>query len=802
MKYIAHVRESDNKIQTVQEHLLGVKRLAETFGEKLGLKHVSGLAGLLHDLGKYTDTFQKYINQVAFHPESNEMKRGDVDHSTAGGKLLFSMFHNQESSAHEKLLAEIVGNTIISHHSNLHDYISPEIQSDYLRRVKDKDLGEEYSLAVERFFQRVMKEEEFKQYVSIAVNELKQFMDMSPTQSFFLTKYIFSCLIDADRTDTRQFEEQSENVQELHHEELFASYYQKLMNKLDSFKKHNKGNNQINRLRQKMSEQCDLFAEKPSGIYTLSIPTGGGKTLASLRYALKHAQKFNKQRIIYVVPFTTIIEQNAQEVRTILEDGSHILEHHSNVIDEIEENDELSDGVITMREKLKLARDNWDSPIIFTTMVQFLNVFYAKGNRNTRRLHNLSHSVLVFDEVQKVPTKCVSLFNEAVNFLKKDAHSSILLCTATQPTLENVNHFLLKNRDGEIVQNLSEVSKAFKRVDIIDRTDKSMNNNQLTEWIESNAESWGSTLVILNTKSVVKELYEKLKNGPLPVYHLSTSMCAAHRKEILSEVRKLLKDKVPFICVTTQLIEAGVDVSFKCVIRSSAGLDSIAQAAGRCNRHGEDAVRDVYVIDHTDENISKLKEIKTGKEITGNVLSRYSKKADEYDRSLLSQIAMDEYFRHYFQRMEADLNYYIPQVDKEMTKLLMATRKESDYVHAYKKKYKTGLPLFLTGSYKTAADHFQVIDQLTTSVIVPYGEGKEIITQLNSVERVEDLSKLFKQAQQYTVNLYSQALKQLKQENAIVPHMEGAIYELRENWYSEDYGVDLKGESDMGFMSF
>ncbi|GAB3799049.1 CRISPR-associated helicase Cas3' [Virgibacillus kimchii] len=799
MVKIAHVREKDNEIQTVSYHLLGVKKLSETFGAKLGLKHVAGLAGLLHDVGKYTDTFQKYINDVAFYPETTEMKRGDVDHSTAGGKLLFSWFHNKENTPYEKLLAEIVGNAIISHHSNLHDYISPEIQSDYLRRVRDKEL-KEYENAVDCFFQEVMDEKDFNQYVSNAVNELQQFMDMSPTQSFFLTKYIFSCLIDADRTDTRWFEENTIDVQDFQHDKLFALYYEKLISKLESFKKNSKGNEQINILRQQMSEQCDLYADKPSGIYTLSIPTGGGKTLASLRYSLKHAQKFNKQRIIYVVPFTTIIEQNAQEVRNILEDEDHILEHHSNVIDEDEENDEQSDGLITKKEKIKLARDNWDSPIIFTTMVQFLNIFYAKGNRNTRRLHNLSHSVLVFDEVQKVPTKCVSLFNEALNFLKKDAYCSILLCTATQPTLENVNHFLLKERDGEIVQNLSDVSKAFKRVDIIDRTERPTNNDELAEWVNSNAEAWGSTLVILNTKSVVKELYEKLKDSSLPVYHLSTGMCAAHRKDILSEVRRLLHDKVPFICITTQLIEAGVDVSFKCVIRSSAGLDSIAQAAGRCNRHGENDVQDVHVIDHADENLSKLKEIKTGKEISGNVLVRYKKKGEEYDRSLLSQIAMDEYFRHYYQKMETDLNYYIPQVDKEMTKLLMATRKENDYVNTYKKKHNTELPLYLTGSYKTAANHFQVIDQITTAIIVPYGKGKEIIAQLNSVERVDDLSTQLKKAQQYTVNVHSKELTKLKQNNAIISHLEGTIYELRENWYSGEYGIDLLGEGEMGSL--
>lgn len=798
--YIAHVRETDKAKQTLKDHLLGASRIAEAHGAKLGLKHVAGLAGVLHDLGKFSDEFQDYLDKAVFHPELAEKKRGQVDHSTAGGKLLFGMLHNKENTFHEKLLAEIVGNAIISHHSNLQDYISPTIESNFLKRVLEKELAE-YELAVERFFQEVMPKAEFTEYVTKAVEEIKQFTDNSPTQSFFLTKYIFSCLIDADRTDTRMFEEHVQEEERIQHRPLFEHYYQKLMNHLTSLKESSEAKQPINVLRSAMSDQCESFAKRPSGIYTLSIPTGGGKTLASLRYALKHAQEYDKQRIIYVVPFTTIIEQNAQEVRGILEDNGNVLEHHSNVIEEeqseSEFGDEQEDGMITKKERLKLARDNWDSPIIFTTLVQFLNVFYAKGNRNTRRLHNLSHSVLIFDEVQKVPTKCVSLFNEALNFLKKSAHCSILLCTATQPSLENVKHGLLKERDGEIVPNLTEVSEAFKRVEIIDKTAKPMTNEELAEWIRAEATSWGSTLVILNTKSVVKNLYEKLKGGPLPVFHLSTSMCAAHRKEQLKEIRTLLKEGTPFICVTTQLIEAGVDVSFKCVIRSLAGLDSIAQAAGRCNRHGEDRLRYVYVIDHAEEKLSKVKEIEVGKGIAGNIFANFKKKAEKYEGDLLSQAAMRKYFQHYYNQMDADLNYYVSEVDKEMTKLLMSLAAENSYVTHFQKKHGAAFPLLLNGSYKTAADHFRVIDQHTTSVIVPYGDGRNVIAQLNSDEWVDDLGKVLREAQQYTVNLYSQEIDQLKKENALVMHLDGMVYELKENWYSDECGVDLKGEGGM-----
>lgn len=233
--YIAHVRERDKEIQPLKAHLLGVQRLAEQFGAKLGLKHVAGLAGLLHDLGKYSDQFQEYIDVVAFHPELPQPKRGEVDHSTAGGRLLFSLLHHNEATSMEKLLAEIVGNAILSHHSNLQDYLSPEIKSDYLRRVQDTNLPG-YDLAVERFFQDTMSSEELRHYIQAAVNELEQLWDRTPAQSFFITKYVFSCLIDADRTDTRCFEEQVEVTESTPHSQWFETYYRRLTDHLAHLK--------------------------------------------------------------------------------------------------------------------------------------------------------------------------------------------------------------------------------------------------------------------------------------------------------------------------------------------------------------------------------------------------------------------------------------------------------------------------------------------------------------------------------------------------------------------------------------
>ncbi|MBL5833217.1 CRISPR-associated endonuclease Cas3'' [Bacillus sporothermodurans] len=515
MSFIAHIREKDKQIQTVEEHLLEVKKLAESYGEKINIKHVTGLAGMLHDLGKYTNGFKEYIIEAVNNPDSPP-KRGKIDHSTAGGKLLYEYFHTQANiSPFKQLLAEIVGNAIISHHSYLQDFLDPELESKYLNRVREKEL-DEFALSKQQFFEKVMNEKEFYDYVDHAVAELERFLAKNSIQQFeekvmFLTKFTFSSLIDADRTNTRLFEENKIDEAFNRTENLFSRYYQKLKSKIDSFKNQQSAQNQINQLRAQMSEQCETFAEKQSGIYTLSIPTGGGKTLASLRYALKHAKLYNKKRIIYVVPYTTIIEQNAEEVRNILQDHVNILEHHSNIIEDTNDDDENQDGIVNVQQKLKLARDNWDSPIIFTTMVQFLNVFYAKGSRNIRRLHNLSESVIIFDEVQKVPISCVSLFNQALNFLKTYCYSSIILCTATQPALDFVEHKLEINTEGEIINNLDHVIEAFKRVEIVDMANKeSFNNEKLCHFIDEKMNEVQSLLVILNTKSVVKNLYNRV----------------------------------------------------------------------------------------------------------------------------------------------------------------------------------------------------------------------------------------------------------------------------------------------------
>lgn len=814
MDYIAHIRGSDFAVQLVEEHLLEVRALAERYGASLGISHIAGLAGLLHDAGKYADEFQVYIRAVVYHPETAPAK-GSVDHATAGGRLLYKLLHMQlpsQADAPGKLgmrLAEIVGNAIISHHSYLHDFVTPEAESEYLRRVRDKELLH-YDQATERFYERVMSEDELLAYISIAQQELLAFLRIELSTSLeqkymFLTKLVFSILIDADRTNTRCFEDNLVD-EAVPYADVLERYHARLDAHLRELQNGKQSSRLINRLRQAMSEQCEQFACNLPGIYTLSIPTGGGKTLASLRYALAHARKYGKQRIIYVVPYTTIIEQNVNTVRDILKEEQYILEHHSNIAMD-DDDDEVEEGSPTDSQRLKLARDNWDSPVIFTTMVQYLNAFFAGGTRNIRRLHRLTEAVVIFDEVQKVPTRSISLFNQAANFLKHYGHSTLLMCTATQPELDYVRHRLAIEPEGEMIANLDEVSQAFKRVELVDAaTNNPMGTEELADLVLERSADIDSVLVILNTKAVVRRLYQRLEElGPgIPVYHLSTSMCPAHRTVILDKVRKHLEQEEPVVCISTQLIEAGVDVSFRCVIRSLAGLDSIAQAAGRCNRHGRELLQYVYLIDHREEKLERLPEIAAGKAIAQAMLVDLRRDPASYGGSLLSVAAMERYFQEFYTRYETQLNYPVTKLGSEanIVDLLSVAWENNPFLKQRKAQSQPDLPLMIANSYRTAANHFEVIESMTTSVLVPYEGGKKMIADLNGARSISDLSRLLHKAQKYTINLYRYELDAISKNHGLVNYLDGKVLALTEGAYDPNYGFELGNDGRMSEYVF
>lgn len=800
--YIAHIREADGEIQTAEEHLREVRRLCEEYGGKIGLRHLAGLSGWLHDMGKLTQSFKSYIEEAVANPDTPP-RRGSVDHSTAGGKLLYERFHREAKTPGDKLTAEWAANCIISHHQGLRDFYGPESDSPFLDRVANKKL-EDYEQAKEHFFQMADRAE-FERYFAEARKELEEIIGRIQKNSHssinvsLVIKYVFSCLIDADRTNTRQFEEKEAAEEPFDREAFFNRCYDALMRKIKEFDNDPDAGHPINRLRREMSDQCEAFAwQRPSGIYTLSIPTGGGKTLASLRYAIKHAMATGKERIIYVVPYTTIIEQNAAEIRDILQEHDLILEHHSNVVDEMDEETEDYD---VRKKKIRLARDNWDRPIIFTTMVQFLNTLYAKGTRNIRRMHRLANSVLIFDEVQSVPLKCISLFNEALNFLHFFGNSSIVLCTATQPALDYVKHQLRLSEWPEMISRLDDVADRFKRVEVEDRTEpEGWGAERLADFVGERLEEVRSVLVILNTKTAVRKLFARLVQdlrigeSGVKLFHLSTNMCAAHRKKALGQVIEALTGEERVVCVSTQLIEAGVNISFDCVIRSLAGLDSIAQAAGRCNRHGKDPMRTVYIIKSADESLTQLPEIKIGAQMTERLLYEYRQSPERFGRYLLSAAAMKSYFHYYFHHMKERMDYPIPKLDNKMFELLSTNK---TYYESFKNTRRRVPEILSRPSFATAEQYFEVIDNAAASVLVPYNEdARTLIADLNGELDSRKLGDLLRKAQQYVVNLYDQEKRKLVQNEALYPLLNGHVLALREFAYSDEFGVETGGEGE------
>ncbi len=801
MVFVSHTMDASPNVQLLKEHLINAKKLAEEYAQDLGIPHVAGLGALIHDLGKYRSAFQDYI-------QKGIGRHGSIDHSSVGAYFIHQFIKEKlmgNQDMYVIFLGETIENAVMSHHNSLglKDFVDAHLNSPFLKRLekidKDHELQSELKQVTKNFYQDTISKEEFNYYFEQACSEFRDLLrkcmskdeDNFLSNLYFIETYVYSCVLDADRTDTASFSLNQE-VRSYNYPLVFKDYYQKLNQQLENMD----SSSTLNQLRRRMSDECDNFAEKDDGIYQLSIPTGGGKTLASMRYGLKKSLLSNKKHIFAVLPFITIIEQNARVYRQSFNgdplNGQNILEFHSNVVQDLK-SDKEEDNL------LDLAEDNWDSPITITTMVQFLNCIYASGTTNRRRFHNLCNSVIILDEVQKVPVKCLSLFNRAINFLKELGHCSILLCTATQPALDKLKLKI----DGEIIQNLSQRQDDFKRVKFTDMTRKGVkedpiSSQELAEIISYKFVDSQRILVVLNTIGAVNNLAESLKKKSLDckIYALTTRMCAAHRQNIIKEIKERLSQNLPTICISTPLIEAGVDISFETVYRSVCGLDSIVQAAGRCNRNSERAYGDVYLVflNQDSEKLDKLKEIKQGQRIVLNMLAQKGFDPD----SLLQAKTIKHYFeRFYDDTVQGKKTEYPAKDDGRNIMLTDSIDGYQNYKDYVGQNPGTGLKLF-SGS-ETIAKHFEVIDQETVSVLVPYEKGKDFIALLNSQNYQEKLSKIFKDAQPYLVNVYQNMLKSLVEEGIVYPidfpFSDQRVYAVRDGYYHEDFGLNYQVEN-------
>jgi len=805
--YLAHYRVVDAANHSVKAHSVETSLFAKKFAGKIGLDLIGELIGLLHDLGKYSFEYQCYIKSAVglLSPEDGNFVdakkyKGKIDHSTAGAQWIWEALKDEVKI--NKMAAEIVSLCVLSHHSGLIDVFDIAGEDKFSTRL-NKDFNSTHYLEVQENIDHSISERLIEMIKTAGENDqLRNFISKvhgfsrDPVRQFskgLLVRFLFSSLVDADRLSTADFENPEEA------ELRYLGNYPDWQKLIDCFEKISfEIKNEVDQKRCEVSSSCRQRASDKQGLYYLTVPTGGGKTFSSLRFALHHAKEHELDRIIYVIPYTSIIDQNASKVAKIFDSISKeiVLEHHSNLVPEKD----------TWRNRV--LSENWDAPIVFTTSVQLLETLFGGGTRSVRRMHQLAKSVIIFDEIQTLPIKTVHMFNNAINFLTDLCFSTVIFCSATQPLLHGVepSKGVVPYSDAMEIVDYPPLFDALKRVVVQDCLKTGgWTEEDLTERVKVLSQDKESVLVVTNTKPNAKRLYESCNGVAENVFHLSTNMCPKHRKTILGQVIDCLdpSNPKPVVCISTQLIEAGVDVDFGAVIRCLAGLDSIAQAAGRCNRNGRQKVLGiVQIVNPHNENLDKLPEIRTAQKVTLRILDEYKKNPAAFDKDIIGHKAMKQFYEYYFYERAHEMIYPVSRkrlgCDDNLLSLLSENQQS---VEEY--KIKSGSPsLYLRQAFKTAGKHFRVIDAPTEAIIVPYnGEAKSIIAKLSAELPVKEESKLLKTAQQYSVNIFPYMIKKLIEENALFQtYEESGIWYLDGQYYSKDFGVSLEPVSQMEFL--
>jgi CRISPR-associated endonuclease/helicase Cas3 len=786
--------------QLLSTHLSEVAKLCESFGKKLHIPASVKLIGHLHDIGKYSKSFQQYIQSIAgmYKPgDKNYVNpaplKGHIDHATAGAQWIW---RNAPTDGMNRLTGQILAQCIASHHSGLINSLTVEGDNQFSTRMDKPEARSHYEECLAKLPQCIQEQfhsiyssgESTKEFTKLIQSIGSKASSSSPELDFglgFLTRLCLSCLVDADHTNSAGRSPEA-NVD-------WLPLCERLENALNSFTKEKP----IDQIRSSISEQCLKSAHKPVGTFQLTVPTGGGKTLASLRFALNHARINKQDRVIYVIPYTSIIDQNARVVREILEpEGTKsqiVLEHHSNLT---QKND---------TERNRLLAENWDAPVVFTTLVQLLETLFGSGTRGVRRMHRLTNSVLIFDEAQTLPINVIHMFNRSLNLLQEQWNSTIVLCTATQPIFHKVDPTkgaLRLSNTPDLISDKQTLFEKLRRVEVNNGCKPGgWTVDEVAATIRTRIETVDSVLYIANTKSAARKIFDAIKTDAELVVHLSTNMCPAHRKDAFDRLNETLNTGThKVICVSTQLIEAGVDISFSCVIRSLAGLDSIAQAAGRCNRHAtSDSRGQVLVINPEFENLGSLEEMVTAQDITQRIIREFEDDPEAFHHDLIGLNAMQRYYELFYFDRASKMDYPF-----EQSSLLSLLSSNSESKSEYARKLSKQSPLILNQSFMTANKAFEAIESATESVVVPFGEpGREIIGRLCSeIWDPDEAIQLRKLAQQYAVNVFPNVLSKLCKANAIHESSEDSgIYYLDEQFYNDTYGLSPEGDGTLAFLN-
>jgi len=806
---------SNTESQLLSTHLNECAMFVELFAKKIGLPKPAILTALVHDLGKNCRSWADYLEDSHKTGKKNDKE----DHGTAGGQYLYSIISKCPDSGNE-LVAELLAACVMYHHGpGLPDVIKIDGTSQLIKRLEKskeethvEEAAANLDTSIKQRIDAILTDENF---ISETMEKLRDLTKSEIKQARYFNlgltaRFLSSCLIDGDRRSSAFFDR---GIPVKKEEAVVKADWKVLRERLENKLAEFPSDGKLNKIRHIISMRCAEFAEREDGIYTLSAATGAGKTLASLRYALAHAEYTGKEHIFIIAPYTSILDQNADIIRNILDpdskNGKIVLEYHSNL-----EQSEKTEHFI-------YSSETWNVPIIITTMVQFLEAIFGYGTRKIRRMHQLANSIIIFDEVQTLPVSCTYLFTWALQYLCQSVNVSILLCTATQPGFDKLkpDYALPLPTDNEIVPDVTKHLEDLQRVDLIDKTiTAGWTLNQVTEFIEKSDEK--SILTVVNTKSQASNLYLSLsKQHPdWHIVHLSANMCPAHRKDKIKKLKEDIKNKtIKCVCISTRLIEAGVDIDFEGAIRFFAGFDSIIQTAGRCNRNGE--LQDsqgnpikgktwIFNIIKDEEKISGLSDLQRGQEIMERVLREFHDDEEKYGYNLLHPELIANYFDYYYSEMpDTLLKYKVSNIDETILDLLSDnTKSEEEYKHIATQKYSDkAKPLTqFRQSFETAWKNFEVITQNTIGVIVPFESGKDIINELYSLPNTERCVELLQEAQQYSVNIYYNE-KDRKLDKSIIEKVplknDLKIYTVNEKYYDQNMGLtDVEGKMTLNYV--
>lgn len=775
--YSAHIAleaDGSQRVQTCTEHSRAVADLGKVFLETCGLGEAGYLAGLLHDCGKFTDEFDAYLNKAV---RGERIQKGSVIHTFAGVRYLLERFHAHDSNlSFSDISVEILAASVGGHHG-LIDLWDEYHQSGFEHRLARQPEYDRRAIAA--FHKECTDAEEIHRLFQKADREFLRFYCggivpnvKSEDEAYFalglLVRLITSAVVDADRTDTRCF------MQNIAYPVFQLPAWDRCVAQINNYIEAFPCSTPIQAARRAFSDQCAMMADEKTGLYRMDLPTGGGKTLAALRFAALHAQKNGLRRVIYTAPLLSIIEQNAKVIRNAVGDSVSVLEHHSNLLLDGSNGEDIAQA--------ELLQETWDAQIIITTFVQLLNTLFSGKMSAVRRFHCLCESVIIIDEVQSLPPKMISMFNIAINFLTQCCGTTVLLCSATQPAFDKAEHKMLPCKRLIPETIFQKYAPLFQRTDIRDAGSGSM--AELAEHAVECLEISDSLLIVCNTKREAAEIVQVLHElTEVKIFHLSAGMCMAHRKRTTEELDLALEQKEKLICVSTQVIEAGVDISFGAVIRLAAGLDNIVQTAGRCNRHGEyEKPQPVEVYRLKNEKLEPLKEIREAQDALNMLLEEFRRDPARYSYDLSSDTAINEYYTALYRSMAKGAQDYPVHGQTLFDMLSSNTQFAPDDADSY----------YLKQAFRTAGEWFEVFDSPNESVLVPYKDGALLIEQLDTPRVNYDMAyteKLLQRAKPYTVSLAREQIERMKKYGMIYTLLDDSIYVLNTDYYDEVLGV-------------